>query len=306
MEGAVIRMGGYQGPASVHNRAAYVLGDALAKSTGGEVTLTLIEDVTQIGRTSLDLFDMVEGNELDMCYFASSYLVHRVPNLAAFDLPFAIDSREKIYDLLEQGLGEEIKADIESKTGFTVMGIWDNGFRHFTNRLRPIRTPDDCQGLSIRTMNSVVHQEIFRALGFQPDFIDIKDFPTAVRSEIVDAQENPLTNTVNFAVHETHHHLTMTGHFCGVSLVLANADRVAGWPQERRDAFDAAMATTTEIQRGFAQKEDERCFPILEEAGVELIRSDGFDRAAFVAATEQVREEIAGKVDDNIGRFFRQ
>jgi TRAP-type C4-dicarboxylate transport system substrate-binding protein len=128
MEGDVIRMGGYQGPASVHNRAAYVLGKGLSERTHGENTLTLIEDVTKLGRNSLDLFDMVEGNELDLCYFASSYLVHRVPNLAVFDLPFAIESREKIYDLLDNGLGEEIKADVAKRTGFVVLGFWDNGF----------------------------------------------------------------------------------------------------------------------------------------------------------------------------------
>src|SRR5690606_17354873 len=189
----VIRMGGYQGPASVHNRAAHVLGAELAERTGGEVSLALTEDVTQLGRNSLDLFDMVEGSELDMCYFASSYLVHRVPNLAVFDLPFAIRSRERIYELLDDGLGEAIKADVAAKTGFTVLGFWDNGFRHFTNRLHPIVRPEDCAGLSIRTMNSAVHQATFRALGFQPDFIDIKDFPTAIRTEVVDAQENPLT-----------------------------------------------------------------------------------------------------------------
>ena len=251
MDGLVIRMGGYQGPASVHNRAAYVLGDELTERTGGETSLTLIEDVTKLGRNSIELFDMVEGSELDLCYFASSYLVHRVPNLAVFDLPFAIESREKIYELLDNGLGEEIKADVARRTGFTVLGFWDNGFRHFTNRLHPILAPEDCQGLSIRTMNSAIHQETFRALGFHPDFIDIKDFPAAIRAEIVDAQENPLTNTVNFAVHETHRFITMSGHFCGVSLVLANAERHrgmaagaargAGGRDERSDAGAAGI-----------------------------------------------------------------
>jgi C4-dicarboxylate-binding protein DctP len=301
-----IRMGGYQGPQSVHNRAARVLGDELGKRTGGETSLTLIEDVTKLGRTSIDLFDMVEGDELDLCYFASSYLVHRVPNLSVFDLPFAIESRETIYGLLDGGLGDEIKADVARRTGFTVLGFWDNGFRHFTNRLRPIRKPEDCRGLSIRTMNSAVHQETFRALGFQPDFIDIKDFPTAVRTEIVDAQENPLTNTVNFAVHETHRYITMTGHFYGVTLVLANAERIAAWPQERREALDAAMKDATRAQRGFANEEDERCYPILAAAGVDLIRSDGFDRPAFVAATAEVSAATAKNIDDSVLRYFGQ
>ena len=305
MNPQIVRMGGYQGPASVHNRAAYVLGDELAERTGGKISLTLTEDVTKVGRKSLDLFDMVEGDELDFCYFASSYLVHRVPNLAVFDLPFAIESREKINELLESGLGDEIKADVAQKTGFTVLGFWDNGFRHFTNRLRPIRTPTDCQDLSIRTMNSTIHQETFRALGFQPRFVDIKEFPAAIRSEKFDAQENPLTNTVNFKVHETHRFITMTGHFCGVSLVLANAERLAAWPQEWRDTLEAAMKVATQAQQGFAQQEDERCYPILAAAGVELIRSDDFDRPAFEKATAEVSAVTARDIDDNLMRFFR-
>ena len=304
MDGPVIRMGGYQGPASVHNRAAYVLGEAMARRTGGEVSLTLIEDVTKLGRNSIDLFDMVEGSELDLCYFASSYLVHRVPNLSVFDLPFAIRSRERIYEMLDNALGEEIKADVARRTGFTVLGFWDNGFRHFTNRLRPIRAPEDCRGLSIRTMNSAVHQETFRALGFQPDFIDIKDFPAAIRAEIVDAQENPLTNTVNFAVHETHRFVTMTGHFYGVSLVLANAERIAAWPRERREALEAAMKEATQAQRRFANEEDERCYPILAAAGVELIGSEDFDRPAFEEATAEVSAATARNIDDSVLGYF--
>ncbi len=305
MVGDVIRMGGYQGPASVHNRAGYVLGKELSERTNGEVGLTLIEDVTKLGRNSLDLFEMVEGHELDLCYFASSYLVHRVPNLAVFDLPFAIESREKIYDLLDNGLGEAIKADVAKRTGFVVLGFWDNGFRHFTNRLHPIVKPEDCQGLSIRTMNSVVHQDTFRALGFQPDFIDIKDFPAAIRAEIVDAQENPLTNTVNFAVYETHRFITMTGHFYGVSLVLGNAERIASLPADTRAALEASMKVATKAQRGFANDEDDRCYPILAAAGVQLIKAGEFDRPAFVEATSGVLEATAKNIDDDVMQYFR-
>lgn len=305
MDGQVVRMGGYQGPASVHNRAAYVLGDVLSDRTGGEASLTLTEDVTKLGRNSLDLFDMVEGNELDICYFASSYLVHRIPNLAAFDLPFAIQDRQNFYELLDNELGDVIKADVAQRTGFVVLGFWDNGFRHFTNRVRPIRSPEDCRGLSIRTMNSVIHQETFRALGFQPDFIDIKDFPTAIRTEVVDAQENPLTNTVNFAIYETHPFVTMTGHFFGTSLVLGNAERIAAWPLEKREALDVAMKEATQAQRRFANEEDERCFPILAEAGVDLIGPDGFDRPAFEKATAEVRQATVRNVDESVLRFFK-
>jgi TRAP-type C4-dicarboxylate transport system substrate-binding protein len=98
----------------------------------------------------------------------------------------------------------------------------------------------------------------------------------------------------------------MTGHFYGVTLVLANAERIGAWPEERREALDAAMKDATRAQRGFANEEDERCYPILAAAGVDLIRSDGFDRAAFVAATAEVSAATAKNIDGSVLSYFGQ
>ena len=295
----MVRMGGYQGARSVHTRAGHILGRHFLEGAGEGFAFEFREDVTALGRPSIDLFSMVEGNELDLCYFASSYLAHRVPELAVFDLPFTITSREDIYPRLDGALGRRISAAVARNTGFVVLGYWDNGFRHFTNRLRSIRAPEDCNGLSIRTMNSAVHQATFRALGFDPRFIDVKDFPAAVRSGEVDAQENPLTNTVNFKVHETHRYVTMTGHFYGVTLVLGNRARIKSWPEGARGALHDAVAVATEAQRGFAAEEDAACLKVLAQAGVEVIRDD-FDRAAFIAATAPVVAAQSAAISNDV------
>jgi C4-dicarboxylate-binding protein DctP len=300
-----LRMGGYQGPPSVHTRAGRILGREFLTRAGEAWRFEFRENVTAEGRPSMDLFDMVEGDELDICYFASSYQAHRVPDLAVFDLPFTIDSREDIYEKLDGKLGRLIAERIAENTGFLLLGYWDNGFRHFSNRMRAMRAPEDCAGLSIRTMNSAVHQATFRALGFEPRFIDVKDFPQAVRTGAVDAQENPLTNTVNFKVHETHPHLTMTGHFHGVTLVLGNRARIESWPKAIREALREAVAIATQAQRGFALKEDHDCLKVLAQAGVEVLKAEEFDRDAFVAATARVVAEESGKISSDVLKLAR-
>jgi TRAP-type transport system periplasmic protein len=305
MAETIVRMAGYQGARSVHTRAGHVLGRVFLKAAGPGFGFDLREDVTALGRPSIDLFAMVEGNELDLCYFASSYLAGRVPELGVFDLPFTVTSREDIYPRLDGALGRRIAAAVAEKTGFVLLGTWDNGFRHFSNRLRPIRRPEDCEGLSIRTMNSAAHQATFRALGFEPRFIDVKDFPEAVRSGAVDAQENPLTNTVNFKVHETHRFVTMTGHFYGVTLVLGNRARIESWPQRARDALREAVAAATEAQRAFAAAEDEECLDVLAQAGVEVI-TDDYDRPAFVSATAPVVTAQSAALDREIITLARE
>ena len=305
MRNGMVRMGGYQGEASVHTRAARLLGEAFVRATRGDPGFEFTADVTASGRPANDLFAMVEGEELDLCYFASSYLVHRVPELAVFDLPFTVVDRQRLYALLDGAFGEAIAGHVGRRTGFRVVGFWDNGFRHFSNWRRPIRHPGDCAGLRIRTMNNAIHQQTFAALGMDPAFIDVKDFPQAVRSHAVDAQENPLTNTFNFGVHETHRHVTMTGHFCGVALVLANAARFAAWPQPVRDALLAAMPAATQAQRQFAAGDDATCRASLEAAGVEVIGPEGFDREAFVAATRAVVEQAAKDLDPALLQALR-
>lgn len=67
MEPIKIRFGGYQGPESVHTRAAAVLGDALAERLGDRVAFEVTGSVIAEGRNAADLLDMVERGEMTMC-----------------------------------------------------------------------------------------------------------------------------------------------------------------------------------------------------------------------------------------------
>jgi TRAP-type C4-dicarboxylate transport system substrate-binding protein len=306
MAQTIVRMGGYQGARSVHTRAGRILAREFVERAGDGYRFDFCEDVTALGRPSINLFDMVAGGELDLCYFASSYLAQEVPDLAVFDLPFRITSREEIQRKLHDALGSRLAAAVTRDTAFVSLGYWDNGFRHLSNRVRPIRRPGDCRGLSIRTMNSAVHQATFRTLGFAPRFIDVKDFPEALRTGAVDAQENPLTNMVNLKVHERHRYLTMTGHFYGVTLVLGNRDRIASWPKRARNALHEAVAVATQAQHRFAAEEDLARLADLVAAGVQVIGADAFDSVAFVTATAEVVATHSAGIDREVMRFVRE
>ena len=115
MAETILRMGGYQGARSVHTRAGRILGREFLERAGDGWRFDFCEDVTALGRPSIDLFTMVEGDELDLCYFASSYLAHRVPDLAVFDLPFQITSRQDIYRKLDGALGRRLADAIAAK-----------------------------------------------------------------------------------------------------------------------------------------------------------------------------------------------
>jgi len=284
----LIRCGGYQPPASIHNRAAEVLGKGLAARLGDAVRFELEGNVVARGANAADLLDWVRSGRIEMCYFSASYLAEAVPEIGVLDLPFVVARREQAYAALDGALGARLAERLAAACGYRVLGWFDNGFRHWSNRTRPIHAPADCRGLRIRTLFSAIHQEVFSALGFEPVPLDVKDLLAAVHAGTIDAQDNPLTNIYNFAIHEHHRHITLSAHFWGAAALLCNAAAFAGWPREVRDAVVAAAAEATQQQRGMAATEDRDALAKLEAAGCEIVTLTGAERAAFVDALAPV------------------
>jgi TRAP-type C4-dicarboxylate transport system substrate-binding protein len=281
----MVRLGGYQGEGSILTRALRRLAASLQAAPGAGWQAEVIRDVTEQGALAVDLLAIVERGEVHLCYFASGYLAGRVPSLGAFDEPFPALDRARLFSELDGGeLGERLAGDLERLTGYRLIGWWDNGVRHMTNRVRPIRHPDDCRGLSIRTLDNANYRRVFAAVGFTPKTIDVKDLARAVASHAVDAQDNPLTNTVNFGLHETHKHLSLTAHFHGVALLLANRAWLEALSPALQAAVLAAAADATAAQRQWAIDEDALCLERLRAAGVAIVPPEAIDLAAFRAA----------------------
>lgn len=153
-----------------------------------------------------------------------------MPSLGLFDLLFAAPERDRTFALLDGALGERLAADVAERTGFAMLGIWDNGLRHISSIDRALHRPGDCAGLRLRTLVNQNHRRSFAALGFEARAIDIRDLPEAVASRAIDAQENPLTNLYRFALHRTHRVVTLTGHLQGIAPVLFNRASLESWP----------------------------------------------------------------------------
>ena len=299
-----LRIGGYQPETSVHTRAMRIAEEAITNRCAPALSVSFVDNVVAHGRRAGDLLEMVECGELDLCYFSSSYLVRRVPALAVFDLPFQVSDRADLFARLDGALGASLEGAVAAATGYRVLAYWDNGFRHISNRLRSIRQPGDCSGLKLRTMNNALHQRVFKRLGFEPVFIDVAQLRQAVSDHLVDAQENPLTNLLNFGLYEHHRYVSLSGHLLGVALVLANRARFDSWPAAMQSAIREAIAQATAAQRGFAIEEDVRCLAELKAAGEEITAADEIDRLAFVAALKDIVAEQTSAIDKKILNQF--
>ena len=137
-----IRMGGY-GPATTgFSRALKLIGDRLQAQFGDRVDIKYVWNIMDLGYRAEDILWLVEHGLLTLGYQSSSYLTDRVPELGLVDLPFLFQNtgqaRAAIDGELESDAGSR---KIEERVDYRILGFFENGFRHISNRTRAIRTP---------------------------------------------------------------------------------------------------------------------------------------------------------------------
>jgi len=290
--GTTVRLAGYQGGASILTASLRDLAAAL-QASGRGFDVEVEDDVTASGQAAGALFASVESGQRQVAYMASGYLSARVPALAVLDLPFSVTERGAALAALDGPAGQQLRQAVARDTGLHVLAFWDNGFRHVSNAVRPLRTPADCAGLVIRTLDSALYRELLAALGFRPVTTDVKELVAAVRSGAVQAQENPLTNFVGFGLWQHHPHVSLTGHCWGVLLLVCPRHWYGQLPEPQRGALDIAVAAATAAQRERAAGQDRVALAQLQAHGVQVLPASALDLPALRAATASVTQRIA-------------
>lgn len=301
-----IRMGGY-GPASTTcSRGMKVMGDRLARGVGAEVDVKYIWNVMDLGYQGGDLLWMAEHGILTLSYQSTSYLADRVPELEFADLPFLFDDLAHARAAMDGKLGAYLTRRIEERIpGYRVLGYFENGYRHISNRLRPIRTPADLAGVRTRLMPGKTHNQSFTLLGAQPFSLDLKPGLEAIVAGRVDAQENPLANTVDYGAHKVHKYHTLTGH-CYLSRgIYLNRAQYESWPRPLQDAIYSAAREAVHAQRDMAVEEEALARKAIEAEGGEVIELTAAERGQWVQAVKPLHEEARRRFGDEVFALLR-
>jgi TRAP-type transport system periplasmic protein len=207
------------------------------------------------GGNEMEALLRVRSGELDMVSVTTYVAGALVPLAQLLDLPFVFPDREAAHRLLDGPLGANILGSFES-FGLHGLAYFENGMRHFTNSLHPIRRPSDMRKMRVRIQDSVVYLALMHALGATPKVIAFGDVYRSLQNHEVDAQENPLPNTLGARLYEVQRYLTLTSHTYNTQIVLGNIDRWRGLSPPDRAIIEQAFREATEYHRRVSGEED--------------------------------------------------
>ena len=155
--------------------------------------------------------EAVAAGTIDMTITASGVISAYAPKLAVTELPFLFSSTQKVGQLLDGPIGEELAAELPSK-GIRLLAYWENGLRQITNNKRPIETVKDLKGLKIRAPENTMTISIFKALGANPAPLSWPELYLALSQGVFDGEENPIANIDSGKLYEVQKYISITNH----------------------------------------------------------------------------------------------
>jgi TRAP-type C4-dicarboxylate transport system substrate-binding protein len=286
-----IIMAGY-GPATTSfSLALKRIGDRIETKFKGDVEVRYVYNILDLGYRGLDILWLVEEGVMTAGYQSSSYLTDRVSDLSLIDLPFIFPDNRTARAAMDSELGRTMTASIEANTDYRILGYFENGFRHLSNRVRPVRSPADMQGMSMRVLPSKVHERTFELLGAEPEIMDLSEAIARVKAGTIDAQENPFANTVTYGVHNFHKYHTASSHFYISRPIFFHRPTFDAWPEELQQEMRAAVTDAVAFQRSMKDQEETDAAEVIRAAGGEIVELNQEELELFVSAIQPIHAE---------------
>jgi tripartite ATP-independent transporter DctP family solute receptor len=290
-------MGGYGPSTTGFSLALKRIGDRLKTKFGDRVDVKYVYNILDLGYRADDIIWLVESGVLTLGYQSSSYFTGRIPAVGVADLPFLFSDQARARAAMDGALGDALRTRIEAGMDFRIVGYFENGFRHVSNRVKPIHSPADMKGLTIRVLPSKVQARTFELLGAVPKVMDLTEALAAIKAGTLDAQENPFSNTVTYGVHTFHRFHTETNHFYLSRPIFVHRRSFDGWPRELQDELRAAVRDAVMFQRESHVKEELEAAAEIKKAGGEIVGLNPEEHKAFVSAVSPIYKEARDQFD---------
>ena len=166
--------------------------------------------------------------------------------------------------------------------------------------MRTIRTPDDLKGIRIRVLPSKIQARTFELLGATPLILDLTEAIDLIKKSEIDAQENPLTNTVTYGVHKFNHYNTISNHFYISRRIFLHRPTFDSWPDDLKAAMTRLVKEAVAFQRDLHIKEEEEAEAAMKAQGCEIVELDAAQHKLFADKVQPIYAEARKQIGDEL------
>jgi len=239
-----------------------------------------------------DMYQKLKLNQLQL-WIPSTIMSSVADEFGVFEMPYIIKDRAHMKRVMER-LGDKYFIPAAKEKGVLVLGQWENGFRHITNNVRPIVKPEDLKGIKLRVPQGEWRVKMFLTYGANPSPMAYGEVFTALKTGVMDGQENPYPQIWGGKFHEVQKYISLTGHVFTPAWLVVSSTHFPKLPEDVQKIIAEEAKGTEDFVRELAAKMDNE---LLEKmTSTSQMKPNEVDKDAFIAASGGIYEEFGKSV----------
>ncbi len=278
--------------------AIQFMGEWLEERSDGELTINIYHSM-QLGGEK-EALEQVQLGALEMTRVSVGVVGPIVDDFNAFNLPYVFRSIDHMRNVVDGEIGQELLARLEAGE-LIGLGFMDAGARSFYNKERPIRTPEDLEGLKIRVMQNPIFIDMMTEMGGSGIPIAFNELYTAMQTGVVDGAENNPPSYSTQKHYEQAGYYSLTEHLIVPEIFVFSKRIWDTLSEEHQNLIREASVLATEKERELWEAMEAKAMAELTELGVQI--NDDVDKAAFIEATAAVREKFGAQYAELLARI---
>jgi tripartite ATP-independent transporter DctP family solute receptor len=200
-------------PDSPQDKGLNKFKELVTQRAGGRIEV-LIHPSNAMG-DERQTFEMLSQGSVEYGVLGSNDISTYFPKYYISEVPYVFTSQDDFWKFWN-GPGKELSALIEKERGVRTDGVILRGARYLTAN-RPVKSVADVKGLKMRLPPVKAWFKVWESLGALPSQIAFGEVYMALKTGVVEAQENPPETILNYKFYEAQKYMMNTEHhlLCG-------------------------------------------------------------------------------------------
>ncbi|WP_243029024.1 DctP family TRAP transporter solute-binding subunit [Thermus albus] len=264
-------------PNTAWGMGAQKFADLVREKTGGRVNIKIYFSGQLFAGQQTNEFQLLRTGVADFAIGSTINWSPQVKELNLFNLPFFFPSYKEL-DAVEEGQAGKAIFQRLRQLGAEPLAWGENGYRQLTNSKRPVRSPEDLQGLKIRVVGAPIFIDTFRALGANPTSMSWAEVLTALQQGVIEGQENPIVGVIiPYKLWELgQRYLTVWNYVIDPLIFAASAQTWRTFPSDVQKAIQEAALEAARYQKALARAgmDDGTALKYLASMGIKVEITD--------------------------------
>jgi TRAP-type transport system periplasmic protein len=233
-------------------------------------------------------FEMLSSGSVEYGAVGTNDISTFFPKYFICEVPYVFGSQDDFWKFWN-GPGKELSDIIEKERAVRTEGVIFRGARYLTAK-RPIRSVDDVKGLKMRLPSVKSWFKVWESFGALPSTIAFSEVYMALKTGLVEAQENPPETILTYKFYEAQKYLIATEHVYSAARILSSAAWWNSLKKEDQDLLSQAMKEGIAFANSITKDGDAQFVKQLQEKGMTLIK---VDKSAFKRKAQPVIDQMA-------------